>query len=247
MQELVKIFRIRELLFGGRCMEKLSGTVDSIVFQNNAGSFVVFRLVPVNEANVVSVVGNIPQPLVGEELELSGEWVEHSRFGRQFKAVTYQRVALPSGVKGIERFLASGAIKGIGPAMAARLVQHFGVRALEVIELYPHRLTEVVGIGTKKAAIIRMSYSEHSEMRDIMLFLETHGVSGAYARKIYAHYGATAINVLNDNPYRLAKEVPGIGFRIADHIARTLGWELNHPDRISEGVRFALLQTAQGG
>ncbi|MBP2655596.1 MAG: helicase, RecD/TraA family [Firmicutes bacterium] len=224
----------------------LVGTVDSIVFQNKDGSFVVFRLRPAKESTIVTVVGDIPKPLVGEELELIGEWVEHSRFGRQFKILNVKRVP-PSDIKGIERFLASGAITGIGPAMAARLVAYFGTRTLEAMEFYPHRLTEVAGIGTKKAEIIRRSFAEHSEMRDLMLFLETYGVSGAYAGKIYAYYGAASLTVLNEDPYRLAQEVQGIGFRIADHIAQAIGWERNHPARLAAGVRFALLQTAKGG
>jgi len=227
-------------------MEKLAGTVDSIVFQNNNGDFIVFRLLPANETTLVGVVSNSINPMVGEEVELEGEWVEHSRFGRQFKAVHCHRIA-PTGVKGIQRFLASGAIKGIGPAMAARIVTYFGVRTLEMLEFFPHRLTEVAGIGTKKADIIRKSFAEHSEMRELMLVLETHGVSGGYAAKIYGQYGAASLNVLQENPYRLAQEVQGIGFRIADHIAQGLGWDKNDAARIVAGVRFAILQTAQGG
>jgi exodeoxyribonuclease V alpha subunit len=227
-------------------MQALTGTVDSIVYRSDDGGFAVFRLVPARETAPVSVVGNFPVPLVGEELELTGDWVEHSRFGRQFKAVSCRRMA-PSTVKGIERFLASGAIKGIGPATAARMVARFGDRTLEMLENYPHRLTEVEGIGAKKAAIIRASFAEHSDLREIMLFLETHGVTGAYAGRIYKHYGAVALDVLRDNPYRLAAEVDGIGFRTADHIAVALGRDTNDPDRLAAGIDYALLQTAQNG
>lgn len=227
-------------------MQSLTGTVDSIVYQNDGGSFAVFRLVPAQENSPVTVVGNFPVPLVGEELELAGEWVEHSRFGRQFKATACRRMA-PSTVKGIERFLASGAIKGIGPATAARLVARFGERTLEMLENYPHRLTEVEGIGAKKAAIIRDSFAERSELREIILFLETHGVTGAYAGRIYKHYGGAALDVLRDDPYRLAAEVDGIGFRTADHIATALGRDSNDPSRLAAGIEFALLQTSQAG
>lgn len=227
-------------------MQSLKGTVDSIVFRGEGGDFAVFRLLAEREAAPVTVVGNFPVPLVGEELELSGEWVEHSRFGRQFKAAACRRAA-PSTVKGIERFLASGAIRGIGPATAARLVARFGDRTLEMLEYYPHRLTEVEGIGAKKAAVIVASFAEQSEMREIMLFLETHGVTGAYAGRIYKHYGGVALEVLKGDPYRLAAEVDGIGFRTADHIASALGWEANAPARLTAGIDYALLQTAQTG
>jgi len=227
-------------------LETLTGTVDSIVYQNDGGNFAVFRVIPARENALVTVVGNFPVPLVGEELELGGEWVEHNRFGRQFKASACRRTA-PSTVKGIERFLASGAVKGIGPATAARIVARFGERTLEMLENYPHRLTEVEGIGAKKAAVIRASYAERSELREIILFLETHGVTGAYAGRIYKHYGSAALDVLRENPYRLAAEVDGIGFRTADHIAPALGRAPSAPVRLAAGIEFALLQTAQAG
>ena len=131
-------------------MEQLQAVVENITFQSDDGNFAVFKVKPANENNLVTVVGNIVPPLIGEELELTGEWVEHIRFGRQFKAASYKRIA-PTSLKGIERFLASGAIKGIGPAMAARLVGHFGEKTLDIIEYKPHRLIEVEGIGAKKA------------------------------------------------------------------------------------------------
>lgn len=227
-------------------MDNLTGTVANIVFQNQNNSFVVFRLQPAKETALVTVTANLPAPLVGESLELEGEWVEHSKFGRQFKASSFRRAA-PSTAQGIERFLASGAIKGIGPAMAAKLVAHFGNRALHIIEFASHRLTEVSGIGTKKAETIRASFAEQSELRDLMLFLETHGVTGAYAGKIFASYGSNSINILQDNPYRLAEEVEGIGFLTADRIAAALGWSRNHAARLAAGLDYALLQTAQNG
>jgi len=227
-------------------MERLAGTVENIVFQNQDGSFVVFRLQPANESTLVTAVANIPAPLIGEELELGGEWVAHSRFGRQFKVLSFKRTA-PSTVKGIERFLASGAIKGIGPAMATRLVTHFGARALEIIEYFPHRLIEVEGIGQKRADTIRLSFAEQSDLREIMLFLETHGVTSVYAGRIFSCYGAAAIGVLQENPYRLAEDVDGIGFRTADHIATAIGWDNNHPARLATGIDYALQQTAQNG
>ena len=227
-------------------MEQLAGIVENIVFQNDEGTFAVFKIKPNEDRSPVTVVGNMPAPLLGEQLELTGDWVEHSKFGQQFKVASWKRIA-PTSVKGIERFLASGAIKGIGPAMAARLVKHFGIQTLEVMEFKPHRLVEVEGIGSKKADVIHQAYMEQAEMRELMLFLEMNGVSGGYAGKIFAQYGSFAISVLQENPYRLAEEVSGIGFRTADQIAMSMGLERTHPDRIAAGVNFALLQIAQAG
>lgn len=227
-------------------MEQLAGIVENIVFQNDDGSFAVFKIKPNEDRSAVTVVGSMPAPLIGEQLELTGVWVEHSKFGQQFKATSCKRIA-PTSVKGIERFLASGAIKGIGPAMAARIVKHFGIQTLEIIEYKSHRLVEVEGIGSKKAEVIHQAYIEQSEIRELMLFLEMNGVSGGYAGKIFAQYGSFAVSVLQENPYRLAEEVSGIGFRTADQIAMSMGLERIHPDRIAAGVNFALLQISQAG
>lgn len=227
-------------------MEQLAGVVENIIFQSSDGAFVVFKIRVTGEQGSTVVVSNFFVPLLGEQVELTGEWVEHTKFGRQFKAASIKRIA-PSNLQGIERFLASGAVKGIGPAMAARLVKHFGERTLEIIEHYPHRLVEVEGIGSKKADMIRTSYTSQSEMREVMLFLETHGVSGIYADKIFGQYGQAAIEVLEQDPYRLAQEVDGIGFRTADQIAMSLGLEANNPSRLAAGIHYALLQTSQAG
>ncbi|MCE5286523.1 MAG: ATP-dependent RecD-like DNA helicase [Pelosinus sp.] len=227
-------------------MEKLIGIVENITFQSADSSFTVFKLRPDKEHKAIAVVGKLPAPLVGEQLELTGEWAEHARFGRQFKITSYKRVA-PTDLKGIERFLGSGAIKGIGAAMAARLVKHFGMKVLDVLEFSPHRLVEVEGIGSKKAEMIRSSYAEQAEMREVMLFLELHGVTGAYAGKIFAQYGSLSQEILENQPYRLAAEVDGIGFRIADQIAMSLGKDRHDPARIAAGIDFALLQTVQAG
>ncbi|WP_434133586.1 ATP-dependent RecD-like DNA helicase [Sporomusa sphaeroides] len=224
----------------------LEGIVENITFQAADGSFTVFRLKPGNETATVAVTGSFPAPLVGEQVKLTGEWVEHARYGRQFKAAACRRIQ-PTSEQGIERFLASGAVKGVGPAMAARLIKHFGVRTLEIIELYPHRLAEVEGIGSKKLEQIRQSYAEQAEMKEVMLFLEMHGVTSAYAVRIFACYGSDSVAVLQTDPYRMAEEVKGIGFRIADQIAGALGFDRDHPSRLAAGVQFALLMTGQAG
>jgi len=227
-------------------VEHLEGTVENIIFQNTDNGFVVFKIKPSNENSPVAAVGSMLTPLVGEQLELTGEWVEHARFGRQFKVANYKKVA-PSSVMGIERFLASGAIKGIGPAMAARLVKKFGIDTLKTIGEKSHRLLEIEGIGKKKAEAIHKAYAEQSEMHEVMLFLEMNGVTGAYAGKIFAKYGFMAIEMVQANPYKLAQEVKGIGFRTADQIAMSLGVERNHGERLTAGIDFALLQISQAG
>lgn len=225
---------------------KLEGIVENITFQAADNSFTVFRLKPAGETATVAVAGSFPAPLIGEQVNLNGEWVEHARYGRQFKATACKRIA-PTSEQGIERFLASGAIKGVGPAMAARLVKHFGARTLEIIELYPHRLAEVEGIGSKKLEQIRQSYAEQAELKEVMLFLEMHGVTGAYAARIFACYGSDSVAILQTDPYRMAEEVKGIGFRIADQIAKALGFERDHPSRLAAGIQFALQMTGQAG
>ena len=227
-------------------MEHLEGTVENIIFQNTENGFIVFKLKPSNENTPVAVVGNMLAPLVGEQLELTGEWVEHNRFGRQFKVENYKKIA-PTSVKGMERFLASGAIKGIGPAMAARLVKQFGIETLKIIGEKPHRLLEIEGIGKKKGEAIHKAYAEQSEMHEVMLFLEMNGVTGAYAGKIFEKYGFLAVEILKENPYQLAQDVRGIGFRTADQIAMSLGIERNHGERLTAGIDFALLQISQAG
>ncbi|MBP2630550.1 MAG: helicase, RecD/TraA family [Firmicutes bacterium] len=227
-------------------LEKVEGVVETIIFENSEGSFTVFKIRPGKERALINVTANAAAPLVGEQVELEGEWVTHAKFGDQFKAQLMRHVA-PTSLSGIERFLASGVIKGIGTAMAKRLVDKFGLETLEVIENNPKRLQEISGIGRKKSNDIHEAYSVQSELREVMLFLETHGVSGAYAAKIFAKYSSFSIEVIEKDPYRLAREVDGIGFRTADQIAASIGIEKFSADRISAGIDFALLQIANAG
>ena len=227
-------------------LEKLSGTVENIVFASDDGKFAVLRLQPDKGARKVSVVLSQPPPLVGQQLLLRGSWVKHARFGEQFKAVQME-IAAPTSLAGIERFLASGAVEGIGPAMAKRIVAEFGLAALEVIENSPAKLQQVPGIGKKTAEKIYRSYQKQSELREIMVWLETHGVSGSYAARIFAKYSSLSLEVLQKTPYRLAKEVDGIGFATADTIARSAGLQPDDKARIAAGIDYALQQIAQSG
>lgn len=225
---------------------EIEGTVENIIFANAEGTFTVFKLKPSRETGLVNATVGAPAPLVGEQVKLVGAWITHARFGEQFKAGAIMRVA-PATVAGIERFLASGAIKGIGVSMAKRLVGKFGQDTLSIIESQPDKLREISGIGAKKAAAIHAAYSAQAELREVMLFLETHGVSGAYAGKIYAKYSSFSLDMLKSDPYRLAREIDGIGFRTADQIASAAGISKVSEERIAAGIDFALLQVSGAG
>lgn len=168
-------------------MEQLEGTMESLVFQSEDNQFCVFRMKSPT-LGMVTAVYRGQAPFLGEMIRGAGEWVRHARFGQQFKLSSYQPVK-PSSVTGMERFLSSGAVKGIGKTMAARIVEHFGTETMTVLESFPERLAEVPGIGAKKAEAIGQSYSEISDLRELMLFLEENGVSGNYAAKLQAAYG----------------------------------------------------------
>ena len=224
-------------------MDTLTGVVENITFQGQ-NEYVVFRLK--TEQGFVVVAGNVGAPLPGEDVEVSGSWTVHPRYGRQFRGEALRRVT-PATLPAIERFLGSGAVKGIGPAMAQRMVARFGLKTLDILEREPRHLLEVEGIGPKKLAMIIESYSAKAELRELMLFLESHGIPGAYARRIHAVYGDSSVRVVEEDPYRLAEEVDGIGFRIADRIALACGAEAAGYERIAAGIRYALLGTADAG
>ena len=227
-------------------MEELQGSVENIIFASSDGRFSVFRLRPDGQRGVVTVTVQMEPPLQGQQLELKGNWVEHPRFGQQFKA-EHMLVAAPTSLEGIERFLASGAIEGVGPVNAKRIVAHFGGDTLEIIEKAPGRLKEVSGIGAKTAEKIHRSYLEKAELRQIMLWLEQHKVSGIYAGKIYAKYGSFAVEVMESNPYRLAREIDGIGFATADAIAAGIGLQADDAMRLSAALEFQLQRISLSG
>lgn len=227
-------------------LEELRGTADSIIFSSDDGNFCVFRLKPERRQGVVTVTANAPAPLIGQQLELRGGWITHPRFGEQFKA-EHIVVAAPTSVAGIERFLASGAVKGIGPTVAKKLVAAFGADTLKVIELQPRKLQSVSGIGAKTAEKIIKSYKEQTELRDIMLWLETHGASGTYAGRIFKKYGSFAVDVLEKHPYKLAYEIDGIGFLTADSIALASGIAAEAEERLEAGIDYALSKVASSG
>jgi exodeoxyribonuclease V alpha subunit len=224
---------------------ELEGLIENVVFQSDDNRFCVFK-VSSKATGTFSVVYKGPAPCVGEEVTLKGRWVEHPRFGKQFQAGFWQAKKLTT-TDGLERFLASGAIKGIGKAMAHRIVEHFGSDTMGILGTDPYKLQEVNGIGKKKAEDIVASYASLSDMRELMLFLEEHGISSNYAPRLQAAYGSTAITRIQNNPYCLAEDIDGIGFRTADKIAMALGMDFSNEDRIKAGLNFALQQAANQG
>ena len=226
--------------------EQLTGVVDSIIFAAPNGQFSVLRLKPLQQGGRVNVTLPSAPPLVGQQVELGGRWVTHPRFGQQFQA-THMKVSAPSSAEGIERFLGSGVIDGLGPELARRIVRTFGDETLDIIENAPHRLKEVSGIGAKTIEKIVTSYQANAELRDLMLWLEDHGLSGTFAARIFKQYSSFAIDVLEHQPYRLAAEVPGIGFQTADAIAHSVGIERDDPARIVAGLDYTLGQIATNG
>ncbi|MFZ5918793.1 MAG: ATP-dependent RecD-like DNA helicase [Chloroflexota bacterium] len=226
--------------------ETLQGTVERITYHNPESGYTVVRLAVEGYLELVTAVGNLAEVNAGEHLRLEGLWTAHPRYGRQFKVLDYQSV-LPATVEGIRRYLGSGLIKGIGPVMARRIVKKFGADTLEVIERQPERLLAVLGIGHKRVALIRRAWEEQKQIKEVMLFLQSHQVSTSLAVKIYKTYGDESIAVVQQDPYRLARDIYGIGFLTADKIARNLGIPEDAPQRVAAGVSHVLSQLADEG
>lgn len=226
-------------------MEKLQGIIEDIVFQSDDGMFTVLRLSNRGLGNFTAVYKGIA-PYLGENVELTGDWTEHSRFGRQFNCTSLRAIP-PTSAEGIERFLASGALKGIGPKIAHRIVDFFGTATLEILGQTPLRLAEIKGISAKRAKEIGDAYAEMAELRELMLFLESYGISSGYATRIQAVYGNTAVNRIKANPYSLANDVDGIGFKTADRIAMAMGLDRNCKERLVAGLSYALTSGTTAG
>jgi len=236
-------------------VDHLTGTVERIVYQNDENHYTVARLKLAESAaatryraapDLTTVVGAMPGINVGETLLLNGEWQVNPQHGRQFKVQTFEP-RLPSTVDGIRRYLGSGLIKGIGPKTAERIVDYFGEDTLEVVEQEPARLAEVSGISAKKVADIVRAWTEQKEVKNLMLFLQSHEVESGLAARIYKQYGADAINVIRDDPYRLAKDIRGVGFKTADALARKLGLPEQSPQRHAAGLKYVLSQASDDG
>jgi exodeoxyribonuclease V alpha subunit len=224
----------------------LQGQIERIIYTNDETGYTVAKIKAQGRSDLVTVVGNLIAPTPGEIIEMSGEWTDHPRYGEQFKVVHYKSM-VPASVYGIEKYLGSGLIKGIGPIMARRIVKKFGKSTLDVIEKEVDKLVQVDGIGTKRIGMIRNAWEEQKEIREVMIFLQTHGVGSGYATKIFKHYGNRSIAVVRENPYRLATDIFGIGFLSADRIAEKLGFPKNSEVRAEAGILYALHQLSDEG
>lgn len=227
--------------------QHIEGTIERITYQSEETGYTVAKLEPkLRHLKATTVVGHLVGIHPGEHVRLEGYWVTHPQYGRQFKIESY-KVLYPSTIEGIRKYLGSGLIKGIGPVTASRIVKHFGLDTLDIIETHPDRLVEVPGTGKKRVEMITRAWEEQKSVKDVMLFLQSHDVSTTYAVKIYKQYGEDAIEVVRENPYRLERDIWGIGFVTADRIAQKVGMAGDSPERIKAGVRYVLNQYSEQG
>ncbi|MFQ7565514.1 MAG: ATP-dependent RecD-like DNA helicase [Clostridium perfringens] len=225
-------------------MEALNGIVESIVFKSSDTGYTVIKF---RENNIIhTAVGVLPHVKEGQNLKITGSWVNHSQFGKQFKVEECEEI-LPTSKDGIEKYLSSGIIQGIGPVTSKKIVNIFGEDTLNILDNNIERLKEIEGIGKKKLETIIESYREQRELKNITIFLQTHGLSVNQCLKIYKKYGASSVDTVKNNPYILCDEISGIGFKTSDKIARSLGIEIDSPFRIQSGIRYVINEFCANG
>lgn len=225
-------------------MEALNGIVESIVFKSSDTGYTVIKF---RENNIIhTAVGVLPHVKEGQNLKITGSWVNHSQFGKQFKVEECEEI-LPTSKDGIEKYLSSGIIQGIGPVTAKKIVNKFGEDTLNILDNNIEKLKEIEGIGKKKLETIIESYREQRELKNITIFLQTHGLSVNQCLKIYKKYGASSVDTVKNNPYILCDEISGIGFKTSDKIARSLGIEVDSPFRIQSGIRYVINEFCANG
>jgi exodeoxyribonuclease V alpha subunit len=226
--------------------EVLAGLVERVTYHSEENGFCVLRIKARGHRDLVTVIGHLAVVSAGEWITASGEWINDRTHGQQFKA-KFLKTSAPTSLDGVEKYLGSGMIRGIGPVYAKKLVRAFGEKVFDTIEAEPHRLREVPGIGPVRADRIRAAWAEQKIVREIMVFLHSHGVSTARAVRIYKTYGADAVQVMAENPYRLARDIRGIGFKTADAIATKLGIEKTAMIRVRAGISYALTEALDEG
>ena len=224
----------------------LDAQIEHITYTNEDNGYTIARVRIEGERNLVTIVGNLLSPSPGEVLRLKGEWTIHPKYGRQFKVLGHKTI-VPATVEGIRRYLGSGLIHGIGPKMADRIVDRFGEETLEIIDHSPERLAAIDGIGKKRIQMIRTAWRQQRDIRDVMVFLQSHGIGPAYASRIFRRYGHRSIAVVRSNPYRMASDIFGIGFQKADAVASSLGFHKTSPKRVTAGVLFVLRRLSEEG
>ena len=227
-------------------MERIKCTIDHITYQNQENGYAVLQAIVKGYRDKQTLVGTFHEVKVGAVLTVDGDWRVDKRYGRQFAAQSWSE-ELPATIVGIEKYLGSGLVKGIGPKFAKLIVSHFGLETFDVIEKDADRLLEVPGIGKTRVALIRESWEKQKDVKDIMVFLQGNGVSSTYAAKIYKTYGKESIEKVQDNPYCLADDIWGIGFKTADSIAQKLGYTNNDPRRCRSGILYTLSKLSEDG
>src|ERR1700752_5273817 len=226
--------------------EVLAGLGDRVTFHNSENGFCVLRVKARGQRDPITVIGHAAMVSAGEFVQASGSWINDRTHGVQFRA-SFLKATAPTTIEGIEKYLGSGMIRGIGPVYAKKLVRAFGEAVFEVIAEEPDRLREVSGIGPKRALRSIAGWAEQQVIREIMLFLHSNGVGTSRAVRIYKTYGAEAVQLISENPYRLARDIRGIGFRTADQIATKLGIEKTALIRVRAGISFALAEAMNDG
>lgn len=234
-------------------MDTLRGVIERVTYHNEENGYTVAKLLPefaqrgaAASEREIAIIGNMLGVHVGASVELSGRWTVHPDYGRQF-AVEQMVEVLPATVAGMEKYLGSGLIRGVGPKTAGRIVAHFGIHTLDVIEQTPERLIEVPGVGRGRTETIQSAWAEQRAVKEVMLFLQSYGVSTSLATKIYKEYGDESVGIVKSNPYRLARDIYGIGFLTADKIAQAMGLPVDAPQRVAAGVAYALNQASEDG
>ena len=220
-------------------VEHLQGVIERLTFHSEESGYTVARMHVPGERELVTIIGRFPDIHAGQTLRLTGFWKEHQKCGWQFQCLHAQETK-PATLTGLEKYLGSGLIKGIGPATARRIVKHFGLSTLDIIEQECSRLTEIPGIGERRVAMIERAWEAQKAIKEVMIFLRGHNVSTTYAVKIYKQYGDQAIAIVSKNPYQLAADIYGIGFVTADTIARTLGIAPDSDSRYQAGILHVL-------
>ena len=226
--------------------QSYKGFIDRLTYHNPENGYTIARLVVEGQRERIAIVGAIASIQEGESIEVEGVWTNHPKYGKQLKVEHYKAV-YPSTLEGMQKYLGSGLIKGIGPRSAKRIVEHFGEETLDVIDADPQRLAEVPKLGKKKVELIAEAWDEQRQIKDVMVFLQSHGITTGYAVKIFKTYGQEAIQKVRSDPYRLERDVDGIGFRIADRIAQRLGLSHDAPERVQAGIRYLLSEAANEG